>query len=238
MNRSSTDRLTALRKKDDSLSKKDKADLLMRKYTLLKQEVHLLLGRYKSHVTHVQIILTAIIAVIGLSLAKDAYFLTSSRMFWILITFSIITIVSYVVFDVIETQYCIIILGARMAILEEMINKLANQNLLTWERKVAGDIYGGSFSPVGDVWHPDYFLSLYLVVLIAASIFLPPVYMAYRFWDSPLEHLLLLRIAVSSAFLYSLVSAFLMVWVGVGVLVRLRGYARAAMREIITGDSN
>src|SRR5688572_15129497 len=76
----------------DELSSKDKADLLMREYTLFKQEIHLLTGYYKTHVKYLQFLATGVIAIIGLSLTKEAAFLTDSRTFFIISMYSITTI--------------------------------------------------------------------------------------------------------------------------------------------------
>jgi hypothetical protein len=216
-------------KTDQRLSAKDKANLLMQKYSLLRAEVLVAMGNYKSQVGYFQFFLTAIIALIPFSI-RDGI-IVNSRMFWIIVMYAITTMITYVVFAVLESLYQMIALNARLTSLEERINELAEERLLLWETTLSGAFFGGAFAPVKGVWHPDYFLSIYVALLVLAGLFITPVYAGYKFWDDPKEFQYLFRIAVAGALLYSAVSTFIMLQVGVGVLLRFRPGARQLVRD-------
>src|ERR1700722_2861362 len=96
---------------EKGLSDKDKATLLMSKYTLLKQEIFNAMSTYRSHVQYFQIIITGLLAVVGFSFTTGGSVLITSRLFWVLLMFSITTVVSYVAFVVFEAQFHMIAVG-------------------------------------------------------------------------------------------------------------------------------
>ena len=97
------------------LSDKDKVDVLMRKYALLKQEISVAITNYKAHVKYFQIVFTAMIAIAGFSFSKQSGSVGESRIFWLIYMYAAVTIIAYIVFDVFESQYHMIALGARLA---------------------------------------------------------------------------------------------------------------------------
>jgi hypothetical protein len=115
----------------DEAAREAKADLLMKKYTLLKQEVFLLIGSYRSHVRNLQIFLTFAAGLVGFFLSKDSYpAVINSWMLWAAMSVFLSSLVGYMAFDILEAQYHMIAIAARMTSLEKLINRLSGENVL------------------------------------------------------------------------------------------------------------
>jgi len=114
-----------------ALSENEKAEILMKKYGLLRDEVTTLISIYKTHVRHFLTILTAILVLLGYLIGKQQPI--HSWVFWLAVSFFTTTAISYVVFDVLQSLFSINVLGARLSVIEEKINSLAGERLLQWE---------------------------------------------------------------------------------------------------------
>jgi hypothetical protein len=162
-----------------------KADLLMKRYTLLKQEIFLLIGSYKAHVRNLQVYLTFAAGLLGFFLTKETYPpIISSWLFWTALSIFLTCLVGYMAFDILEAQYHMIAVAARMTSLEKIINRLAGENLLLWETKLSGMFFGGTEVTKG-FWHPDWFLPFYLGVLMMFGTLAPPILGVLWFWLHP-----------------------------------------------------
>src|SRR5205085_10018804 len=104
--------------------KSDKAiDILMQEYSFHKTEIFLMISNYKFHVRYFQITTAGMIAIFGLILPNSNYAgLMDSRLFWFLLMYLVPTAVSYMMFTVLESQYSIQIIGARLSVVEDTIN--------------------------------------------------------------------------------------------------------------------
>jgi hypothetical protein len=221
----------------DKTADKEKAALLMKKYELLRAEVLMALGRYKDQVKYFQIIITALIALFTFTIGKDAYIaVAKSPMFWVFIMYVTTTGVSYVVFAVLDLIYHMVALSSRLAVLEVKINRLAGERLFIWETDVVGKFYGGK-SPVKGVWHPDWFQTIYMVVLLIFGVFTLPVYVGWEFWGNSS---VLVRAATGVGFAYSLGSVLVICAVAVKLVMRFRPGAQKLVWELSnkpwTGD--
>lgn len=235
---------------ENRLTQKDKVDVLMRKYALLKQEIINTDTAYKTHLLRFMFFLPATVALVTYltrneSFAKQMQFATllNSRGFWIAITYLAIFIVSYRVFDLIECQYKIIALGARLHSLEKTINKRAGERLLIWETSLANAFFGELFRPSVEKetllrkilnpkkWNPDIFLTTYVGIIVFISILGPPIY-AIQFWDNNQGYALLFKVLLVGGFVCAFGAIILMGLVVKGVLLEMRGEAQKfALKE-------
>jgi hypothetical protein len=199
------------------LKDEQKIDILMKEYGSVRDDIQQTINRAKAHIRHFQIVLTAIIALFAVVIRKDTDIATSIA-FWIFVMYSITTIVSYVVFDMVEIQYGIQIGGARCGVLEEMVNKRANEALLVWETEMADRLFD-PFSPIPGVLHPSFFLTTYQIIVIGMAMFSVPAYFIYAFWDhAPL----LARYLVWINIAYSIISFVVFSWSLSTVLIFVR----------------
>src|ERR1700690_1292122 len=100
---------------EGKLEQKDIADILFKKYSLLKAEVHLQINSQKNHVRNVQIVAYALTAGATYFALEGKYAPSDTNMFvWVVGLFVAINLVCYLVYDVIDPYYEITILGERM----------------------------------------------------------------------------------------------------------------------------
>jgi hypothetical protein len=199
----------------EDLSKDTKADILMRKYSILREETIFAMNQYTLQTKYLQIILAGILVIIGFETQGKVDFF-HNRLFITILMFAMTTVVSYIVLAVLDGLYKMIVTGARLSTIETKINELAKEKLLLWETTLAGAYHGAGYKPMPGVWHPGYCINVYLTPLVAAGIFFMPVYGAYLFWNEPLDYRILFRTMVTAGFIYSVLSAALLakVWFG------------------------
>lgn len=214
------------------LSAESKAGLLMTKYSILRQETLTCISNYKAHVKYFQIVIGTVIAFFGVSLSKGGELpFLNSRLFWLVAMFLVTTVISYIAFDVIQSIYSMMVIGARLAVLEEMINTLANERLLAWESSLSFAFHG-PFHPAKGVWQPGWFLVAYEFLLISIGLFAVPLFLYWRFWDSPQEYIELFRVLLIAGIAYSVGSVFCMGYSLVGAVRRIGPLARDITRDL------
>jgi|GEM_PF-6013366 len=214
------------------LTDKEKIDLLMAKYSILRQETIASINNYKSHVKYFQIIVGIIIAFVGVSTEKGGQFTFLNNItFWIFAMFVATTVVSYVALDVVQSIYSMMAINARLTVLEEMINTLANERLLAWESELSSLFHGG-FTPAPGLIQPGALLIAYEVLLIIVGLFSIPIFISINFWNLLANDVWVAGYLVEGT-LYSLFSMFLLVYSSHGAIIRVREEGPKMIRERI-----
>lgn len=208
------------------------SDVLLRKYELLRQELWLHIGFFKGHVTKFQLVGTALLAV-------GAYVLANKELrpgvenWWVWwLGINIIPIFcSYLAFDLIESQYAIILIDERLATIEDDINSQLGRRVLIWETAVS-PLFWQKFRPIPGVINPDWFLGAFGGAFVVFYTFVVPILLYYTLWLVP-QLSLLRRAAVLIGVTVAVASVVAIVFCARHVLVGMRGKPRIAMREMI-----
>jgi hypothetical protein len=193
------------------LSDKEKIEVLMNKYSFLRQEIVAHLNNYKAHVKYFQVLIGTIIAIAGIMKEQNLLPFLNSRLYWLTASVFITTVVSYVALDIVQSLYSISVLAARLSSIEDRVNTLANERLLAWETALAPLFHRKRFP--ADDWSisPGYALVVYEFILIALGVFSIPTMLFVKFWNGPTEHLSSFRILLIISILYSVGSMLLVV---------------------------
>jgi hypothetical protein len=101
--------------------------------------------------------------------------------FWVVVAALVTTLMNYVAFHVLEGMYSIILLSARMAVLERAINKAVGSDILFWESRLVEELFA-SKGPLKGIVNPNYVLVWIQGVLGLLVIFAVPIY-CLVFWD-------------------------------------------------------
>jgi hypothetical protein len=212
---------------------KQKIEILMAKYALLRQEIITHINNYKAHVKYFQIIVGIILALAGLMKVENSpSLLVNSRTAWIVAMFFITTVIAYVALDVVQSIYSLIVLGARLATIEEIVNTTANEKILAWESELSGHFHGQLW-PMQGVLAPGFFLIVYELFLLLFGLYGIPIFAILKFWHTPLERLCLFRTLASIGLFYSSFSLVLIGYCLYASLSRARGEAIEKIRKII-----
>jgi hypothetical protein len=220
------------------VSESDILKILMQKYALLKQEVCLHIGYFKGHVAKFQLMGSAL-------LAAGAYIISNSKILypgrenwwiWWLGTTILPVMCHYLIFDIIESQYALILLGERLATLEEEVNERVGRRLLIWDSLVSPLFWQGP-RPMPGVINPDWFLSLYgLIIAFFDAVALPSLLygMLWRVRDSSS---LGMRAAIFCGIGFMALSMSVSLYCAWRVLLRMRGKPRVLFRQMTQRDS-
>ncbi|HEV7516558.1 MAG TPA: hypothetical protein VGR07_09690 [Thermoanaerobaculia bacterium] len=207
-------------------------DLLMRKYSLLKQEVWLHIGFYKAHVARFQLMGTAILAAAAYVIAHAELLPTQQNWWlWWLATTLIPVMANYLTFDIFESQYAMILLGERMATIEEDINRIVGRRILIWE-VFGSPKFWEDFRPVPGVINPDWFLgSLGMIIAIYIEILVPAI-LYFFLWclaEGWTQHAIVIAGALLTVTLFSVST-----YCGLKILLGMRGKPRAFFRAMLS----
>lgn len=222
----------------DKLEKRDIADLLFKKYSLLKAEVHLQINSQKNRVRNVQIVAYALATGVTYVFLEGKYVPSDTNMFvWAAGLLVAICLVFYLIYDAIDPYYEIGILGERMATLEKKINDIAGAKLLVWEQDLSEKVHSG-LNPFPGVFQPLWLVMFYVMVLLVLVIIIGPIVLCCILWQVPLVTYVGLKKAfIAFDAVWSLGSTLVLFYTGRGVLTRLRPEARAKIRSAI-GEEN
>jgi hypothetical protein len=158
----------------DKLQRKDIADLLFKKYSLLKSEIHLHMSNYKKHSKSVQVVATAIYAAVSYLIVEGKFVPNDSNvLIWAAGLFLATSLLCYFVYDILDTLYDINVLGERMIILEENINEVAEHDLLIWERKISAKVH--SQHPFPGVVAPFVMVQIYIGIMLVLVLLAFPI---------------------------------------------------------------
>jgi hypothetical protein len=213
------------------LEKKDLVDLLFRKYSLLKSEVHLQMTYYKRHARSVQIVATAVSAAASYLIVENKFAPTNDNLLvWSLGLLVALSVLCYFIYDILDCLYDINILGERMAVLEKQINDIAESNLLIWETKVSERVHVPPI-PMRGVLPPYVMLQTYITILLTLVLLLFPNLVAFVLWKTPMTSYAFLKKAlIVIDVVFSIASAAGLVIVARGLFTKVRPGAREIMQ--------
>jgi hypothetical protein len=146
----------------------EQASVLLHEYDALRTEIVSLIGFYKAHVRNFQILIGALLGILGFALAHAASiaggsdgWLTPTAQNWRLwlgLAVAIPVATGYMVLDIVESAYSLILVSTHLAGVERAVNRIAGTELLTWESKVSPDFWK-SFVPRSRVLNPNWLLA-------------------------------------------------------------------------------
>jgi hypothetical protein len=215
----------------------DVVAILMQKYSLLRQEVWLHIGYFKGHIAKFQLMGSAL-------LAAGAYILSNSKLYpssenwwvWWLGTTIVPVMCHYLIFDIIESQYAMILLGERLATLEEEINEKVGRQLLIWESLVSPLFWQG-LRPMPGVINPDWFLSLFGFIIASFDAVAVPSLLYSILWKDRDPHSLGMCAAIFCGvglMVFSMGASLYCAW---RVLLRMRGKPRVLFRRMASHNA-
>lgn len=157
------------------MSNLDRVDVLVQKYSLLRQEGWKYVDYYKSHVRNFQIIGGGLLAVVYYLVEKSVVPTAQTWWLWWGTCLLVSTVSNYLIMDVADALYALILLGQRMRVLEEQINASLGETLLVWETEVAPRFYS-RLLPLPGVVNPNWLLGLFGALIgIAIAVAIPCV---------------------------------------------------------------
>jgi hypothetical protein len=158
-------------------------DVLKEKYALLKQEVWAYIGFYKAHVRNLQLIGGAVLAA-GVFLLSNPSIHPDGGNWWLWLVgvLSLSALANYLLLDVTDAVYQLVLLGQRMIMIEERVNTLLGRQVLLWESKVVPLFYGPQPAPIGRLVNPSWLFNLYgMVVTLVLAVGVPALCYWYLF---------------------------------------------------------
>jgi hypothetical protein len=218
----------------DTLLRKDFIDILLKKYGMLKAEIHLQISSFKNHVRNVQIILTLLLSgTLYVVVDPKFKFADDTALVWLAGTFGLISLVCYLVYDNADPLYQISVISERLKTLEEEINRLAGKSVLIWETQLS-ERFNDRPKPLPGVLHPIWLLQLYVTFLIAFVIIIIPCAICVSLWASPLTTYVGWKHAfIVVNFGYAIGSAGVLIWAARGLTMKLRREARKVIKATI-----
>lgn len=211
------------------VSRTEQIDLLMKMHAALRGDILLQIGSLKNHVRNSQIIL-AVFGSAALGLMKSSTFALANdtKYYWIFFMVLVTTVTYYLLYDVFDSVFSINVVAELLAALERRVNKMAKADILMWDR-ITESLYG-SAHPFGGVLQPLWMVSIYQIIgLFMITIFLP-LFVYYQAWMKS-DGGICISFWVVLCSLYSIGSALIAVYAGLGVMVRLRGRARETIEK-------
>jgi len=158
----------------------DLADLLMKQYQALKQDMVFQMGSYKNHVRNNQIIGAAIAAAGSALISSGNFEITDANKYlWLLGVFFIATVSFYMIHDVFESVFAVKALEQYLAYLEDKINEITGCRALLWQSYVASQLWPLSKS-IKDIKPPVHSLEFYQILLILCMTIFFPAWTYYK----------------------------------------------------------
>jgi hypothetical protein len=210
-------------------------EILLRKYALLRQEIWLHIGFFKGHVTKFQLAGTAILAA-GAYVLSHVELLPNRENWWVwwfaVTLFPVMC--NYLAFDIIESQYAIILIGERLATIEEEINRSVGRRLLIWETMVSPTFWQG-IRPMKGVINPDWFLSVFGGMIALSDAVVIPTLLYRILWNVGANGVwrraaLILGVMLAVG---GLAITLVCAW---RVLLRMRGKPRTLFRQMLAKE--
>lgn len=167
-----------------------KVTVLLHEHSMVRNESILMLGHYKNHTRVLQIVATAVLALIywyvtapvNTRIAVDVNPLAWRVALGVAILMPVLC--AYLVFDVLHSLYALNLLGTRTSKLEVQVAEIVGPHLMIWER-ISTKFFSEPL-PAG-VWNPAYFHSglAALVALSLMGVFPGLIYDVL--WSSPVR---------------------------------------------------
>jgi hypothetical protein len=206
----------------------DATELLVRKYELLKQEALVVFGFYKGHIKSFQIMVGVIVSAVGITSAvKNSPLLEVNEVnWWIWLIGATIfwAVVQYLAFDILDSLYHLVLLGERLYVLENCINKAYGKTLLIWESRIVPK-YLAEPMPSKGVINPNVVSSVLGILLLGVTAALPG-YIYYKILN---HH----RIAAWIAIIFSVLPVAFYGYCYWKVLRKTRGLVRTEIEQLI-----
>jgi hypothetical protein len=215
----------------------DVLKVLLQKYSLLRQEVCLHIGYFKGHVAKFQLMGSALLAAGTYVLAHSSLFPSEDNWWiWWLGATIIPVMCHYLIFDIIESQYAMILLGERLAVLEEEINEKLGRRVLIWDSLVSPLFWQG-IRPMPGVLNPDWFLSFFSLIIAFFDAIAVPSLLYFLLWRVRNVHSLVMVAAVLCGIGFMAFSMCLSLFCAWRVLLKMRGKPRVLFRQMASQDS-
>ena len=202
----------------------------------MKQEVFLHTGYYKAHVARFQLMGTAILAGGSYVVAHPDLAPSPANwwLWWTVATF-IPVVANYLMFDVIEAQYSITLLGERMATIEEDVNHALGHRVLIWQSEAIAPFWS-KFRVTPQVINPDWFLSAFGAIIAIATAVLVPCLLYWNLWS--IDHFAWSRAgAVVLGVSLTIISVAVTFYVGKSVILGMPGKPRQIFRAILKAST-
>lgn len=165
----------------DRLQKKDIIDILLREYALLKSEIHLQISSLKRHVRNVQLVVALLLGAVSYVWVDGKLPPEKHLAIWLIGIPVAVSLVCYLVYDILDAAYQISIVGARMTIIEEEVNRLAGQRILVWEQDFAAQLNGRLVMFDKWVLHPGGMIIIYMAIVIVILLIIV-LWLLSSFW--------------------------------------------------------
>jgi hypothetical protein len=187
------------------------------------------IGYFKNHVRNFQLIATPI--VIGGSYLLTAMQFTPSdtnKFVWIVGLFTAVTATYYLIYDITDASYQILVLAERLASIERSLNLIAGEKLFVWESEISQSLNSGiqPFSADRWIFHPTWCMRGYAGLLLVALAILLPLWGAIEIWQATSTHIEITRALINALSIYAVGSAIFAYLVIRGVENRLRAQTR------------
>jgi len=211
--------------------------LLMQKYSLLKHEICLHIGYYKGHVAKFQLMGSALVAA-GAYVLAHAEFLPSAKSWWFWwIGATLVPVMAhYLIFDIIESQYAMILLGERLATLEEELNEHVGRQLFIWE-SLGSPLFWGPLRPMPGVINPDWFLTFFGLIIALFNALIVPLLLYWMLWLKISSGAPEKRVAVLLGGSFAVLSMLLSIYCTWRVILGMRGKPRILFRRMTRRES-
>jgi hypothetical protein len=208
------------------------AGLLMTKFSLLRAEILSQQGHYRDHVRNFQVMSGGLLAGTAYVLAHPEL-LPSTRLWWAwwLVTSMVPVVANYLIFDVLESQYAMILLAERIATIEEELNAIAGRRLFIWESAISPRFWQG-FRPMPGVINPDWFMNIFLGIIITFTNVLLPLSLYAILWRS--THVSMGKaVALGCGVLFTIAAIGVSLFSFFNVLLNMRGKPRILINTLL-----
>ena len=154
-------------------------------------------------------------------------------LWWAVATF-IPIVANYLMFDVIESKYSIILLGERMAAIEEEVNSALLRRVLIWESNVVASFWSKLHARY-KIINPDWFLSAFGAMVAVAIAVLVPGFLYWNLWHVDHSGWLRITLIITGATL-TILSVALTLYVGKSVTLDMPGKPRQIFRALLNNQ--
>jgi len=208
----------------------------MEKYKLHKHEIWFQIGNYKAHAKHFRVAIAGIFVVMSFILTKQfddmvSYANLNRSYVMIAVMFGITTAVYYFVYDVIESQCAVMLLSARMSMLEKIINEGVGERVLLWETLFSPRFWSVGGAP--GAANPSLYAAFYEFILVSVASIVLPAYFYIQLWTNSNSNEIVFRGVLALAILYSVGSAAICIYVATYVTTRLRVKSQEIMYSML-----
>jgi hypothetical protein len=182
-------------------------DILIKKYGFLREEIMFYIAGTKSHIRYFQVFIGGSLVIIwyffgalgsnSFVSSLQAYGLSKDKLLF-LIMLSLTIVSFYFIFDLLEIFFTTALLSARLAMIEEHINKLARYRVLEWESTIARGFW--TTKSTKHRARPRLILAGFQYLIVSGFSVLMPIYFYVRLWNdasAAFRRILIITIALT-----------------------------------------